>query len=963
MAAEEVRPREPGAEPAAQAGRWRLVSLVPFDSQEPPPELADAKAEAIWAAVSAPWHPALLAGSAELPRCEDVAFPTPPDHDEIRIVAAGEIDRLPSGYRGQVEDSGALLIEGEMDRNGLVRRLLGCLNDAPPAGDPGDPLVLDFLALGTARWWLRDLTIAMSHADCLDIENLTREVLAGAREWARGDRAATTNRLRGAFELLTQARERFYPVDAYLADICLLDPAAPAGALADALDARAPVSFLAPARAIEAQAHRDPERLAALREAINEGWADVVGGTYGEADEPLRPLESILWQFRRGFATYRRFLDDRAVETLARRRFGLYPQLPQIARRFGFRFGLHLGLDTGRFPVLGESKRIWEAPDGSHLEALLRPPIAADRPSEGIRLPWRIGRTMRDDHVATLAIVHWPATFAGWFRDLRRVAAYSPVFMRWVTLGDYFHLTDRPFEALRPTLDDYATPYLAQAAARGEPAPISRRVVQTALRWRLDAVSNLQAIARALRGEEADQGLSAVSAWESIEDALESGRLDEARQGLGPLESQVAAVVAAIVCGAPSPQARAGYLVLNALGVARRAAVRLPDDAAADLRPEGPLIAAQFTEDGVQAVVDLPAFGFAWVPRETALDRPPAPFGAIGVEGRTLRNEAMEVEIDQATGGIRAVRGPGEPFARVGQQLVMTEDGGDSTVTRMKADRFEVDYGGPALVRAWVEGRLVDARDERVLARFRQQYLLWSRRPILEVEITLSDLDPLWETRLAQGDPWSAFVSCRWAWPDPEADLRRTSLLGPEPTTAARPETPDVLDISTRRQRTALLFGGLAHHRRHGPRMLDTLLIAGREACRRFRVGVVLDQEYPYQAALDFVCPPCAVPVASGPPAAGPSGWFLQTDQRGVAVTRVEPLARHAEGRGWGLAFHVLETTGRPSRCRLRLTRNPTWARQTDFNGDLIVDLTVDGDTVLIDLTPHELARVEVTLG
>ena len=46
---------------------------------------------------------------------------------------------------------------------------------------------------------------------------------------------------------------------------------------------------------------------------------------------------------------------------------------------------------------------------------------------------------------------------------------------------------------------------------------------------------------------------------------------------------------------------------------------------------------------------------------------------------------------------------------------------------------------------------------------------------------------------------------------------------------ADRPETPDVLDVSTRRQRTALLFGGLAHHRRHGGRMLDTLLVAGRE--------------------------------------------------------------------------------------------------------------------------------------
>jgi len=30
---------------------------------------------------------------------------------------------------------------------------------------------------------------------------------------------------------------------------------------------------------------------------------------------------------------------------------------------------------------------------------------------------------------------------------------------------------------------------------------------------------------------------------------------------------------------------------------------------------------------------------------------------------------------------------------------------------------------------------------------------------------------------------------------------------------------------------------------------------------------------------------------------------------------------------------------------------------------ELIIDLSLDGDAVLIDLTPNELARVEVTLG
>ncbi len=51
----------------------------------------------------------------------------------------------------------------------------------------------------------------------------------------------------------------------------------------------------------------------------------------------------------------------------------------------------------------------------------------------------------------------------------------------------------------------------------------------------------------------------------------------------------------------------------------------------------------------------------------------------------------------------------------------------------------------------------------------------------------------------------------------------------------------------------ALLFGSLAHHRRHGQRMLDTVLIAGRETERHFRLGVVLDLEHPFHASMDFI--------------------------------------------------------------------------------------------------------------
>ncbi|MBX6315852.1 MAG: glycosyl hydrolase family 38, partial [Isosphaeraceae bacterium] len=625
------------------------------------------------------------------------------------------------------------------------------------------------------------------------------------------------------------------------------------------------------------------------------------------------------------------------------------------------------------------------------LETLTRPPLAADRPAQGLHLPWRLARSMKDDHVATVPLVHWPDQVAPWYLDLRRVAAYSPVLARWVTLNDYFHLTDRPFEMFRPDLDPYITPYLAQAVARRDSAPISRRAEHARLRARLDALSWLHAVARVLAGpagtipngplpeeekkpepateyeeyvadypplpeqERAEVRGPAYAPLLQIEETLETGRLADARAALeGEEGTWIAACARALLDTATLD--RPGYLVLNPLGVPRRAAVLLPE-AAPDLRLEGPLRVAQFTDEGVWAVVELPAFGFAWVPRASSPNAAAPPIGVLSARGRPLKNETIELEIDEATGGLRSLRAAGEPTARLGQQLVMTglvAPDGKPASSKMRAEQIEVEYGGPALVQAESRGVLIDPLDQRPLARFRQRYRLWSGRPVLEIDITLSDLDAFWLDRAAGADPWEHFLSCRWAWPDPNTMLRRTSLLGPHLTEADRPETPDVIDLSTRRQRTALLFGGLAHHRRHGPRMLDTLLVAGHEVGRHFHVGVALDLEHPFPAALDLISPPLVLPTEFGPPHTGPVGWLFHLDSKAVAVTRVEANEPSGGDGEPGLTFHLIETAGLATRGRLRLFRNPSWARQTDFQGEVIADLPIEGDAVLLDLTPYE---------
>src|SRR5262249_26458795 len=144
------------------------------------------------------------------------------------------------------------------DRAELIGRIgtrIGVEAIQDTAEDPSrDAAARDYLALGTVSWMLRDLTVAMGHSDNLDRTSLWREVMAGAHAWQAGDAPAAVNRLRASFELLTQARERFYPVDAYVLDLCLLDPAMPSGAFAGPLGTAVAITFIAPAQAIENQA-------------------------------------------------------------------------------------------------------------------------------------------------------------------------------------------------------------------------------------------------------------------------------------------------------------------------------------------------------------------------------------------------------------------------------------------------------------------------------------------------------------------------------------------------------------------------------------------------------------------------------------------------------------------------------------------------------------------------------------
>ena len=166
----------------------------------------------------------------------------------------------------------------------------------------------------------------------------------------------------------------------------------------------------------------------------------------------------------------------------------------------------------------------------------------------------KLADTMDSDHVATLALAHWPSAVSPWYDDLRRIARLSPVLGKFMLLDDYFSHTDMPGRLARFEPDEYRTPYLKQAIVRRQSDPISQ-LVQAIGASRVRRVQTISALHDFVAGKT------------TTAEACESS-----------LSTAVAALRRTAACASASAASPlAGYLVVNSLSFARRIGVEVPN--------------------------------------------------------------------------------------------------------------------------------------------------------------------------------------------------------------------------------------------------------------------------------------------------------------------------------------------------------------------------------------------------
>lgn len=957
----------------------QLIVLLPCYSLEDfQLDRGDEDAEQLLSAWTTLYHPVLLHAVRFLPRWERAYDPpSDPDNALITLPAVSETC-LPPSWIENLNPEKVILLRNFKDQVELRRQLETAWAEPWPQLD--ESIVVQFFALGFAHLQAELMTRQLRYMSNLDEIRFRESALKAAEAACSGDPDKVKSHLQRAFDLLSESREYFYPVQNHLIDLTLTADTTLGAGLLRELREGGRINLEITGSLVAKLAKSHPDTLSELKKALAENRATIVGGEYHEGPSTLLPQSLWVRNFQRGREEYESHLQTTPV-VFGRRRYGLSPHLPGILASGGFTGALHFALDDGGFPVGNQSKFRWEGEDGQTVDALGRIPLDASRAGTFLKLADTVGRILDLDHAATAVFAHWPDAVSPWYRLLRITAGYSPVLGAFRLLPEYFRDTQYVGARTQHPAERYSSPYLKQWVADGLPDPISRWTQLLRLVVKADSAVNVL-VMRALVTGRWDQKASEIrsAAIRLLEEATYEAETTSDHQVMAARVAECDRILADAIslfaenlfqAAAATDTRGTGHMFLNPHPFSQRGPAFLTGSKFPP-KTERPVVATG--ENGNDpVVVEVPSFSYWAVPRNDephqaevekrrslfsrrAKDEPP-----LRVEGLAVQNEFYRLKVDETSGGIAAFAAAPVGRNLLGQKLALrlpipSDSGGgelddpERFYSRMIAESVEVVFPGPPTAEIVSRGRLVDRAGDLV-ARFEQRVIVVQRIPIARIKIHLQP------ERLPDGSPWADYYACRFAWNDETAEVHGSSGWCRVKTEASLLESPWYVHLMTQKHALTFLTPGLPFHRRIGLRRLDTLLIVKGETAREFEVGIGLDLRYPLHAALQLIEPPAAVPIVSTLP--NPAcAWMIHVDVRNVLVTGMSPLM---EGdRLTGLRLELWETEGRAGDAVIRFCRHVRSAYRLDLWQREIEPLAAAEDAVTVHFARFQRCSIEV---
>lgn len=891
------------------------------------------------------WHPAALVGATQQP-----AYTSPYDHTDPRTgfvycIPDGPHVFLPDDWNSRAETARSIVFKATASRSETLANLFEALRtfgqekliDTPP-----DAVRL-FAGIGYGYAMLDALYEAMDHEKLLDAPGFWGDVSAALVALSTG--GDYVEHLKAAASKLQMGREPVASMATNWLDWVHLDAKNLGAPWPTSLASGLPITVLASGELLERLEVEAPERFAELKAKLPPDLThavDLCCGSFRDREDALMPPESQWWNLRAAGRTAKKLFGAEPV-VYGRHKSAFHPQLPGWLRHFGYKHALLVSTDSALIPSIRASAVSWPGPDGRSVEAYCREPHPAHDPHTFFNLVYHLHQATNYDSAPTVSLVHKGEPAFDSYHDLLALHELAPVFGEFTNLSRYFGgVTSGDYIGVQAA-DEFFADYLDDRVTnQRRPDAVSGFPRHLRLRRRLDAAYTLAALHHSLTPPTAEDE-EALRKLGEAEEAIETHGVNfDAGEGdeLGALEAHFAQKLADRV-QVRAADGQPGLIVLNPCNFTRRVALEIEGFKGA-IAVADAVKAAEFANGTARLVVEVPAFGFAWLPRAGAAS-PPKPRIKLA-DGLTVRNEFFECDIDAATGGIRSFRDLRTRATRFAQQLVFNPG------SKMVARDIRVTNSGTALGEIVSEGDLVSETDE-VLAHFKQRFRAWLGRPVLEVR---TELDV---KHAPSGYPWHAYYGARFGWRDERAVLFRGVNGTNAQTTYTRPVSPDYLEVRLGAERSFLFTGGLPFVQRHGDRMADVILAPECEQARSFEMLLSTDREVPMQTTAGWVSPAPVVRTEKGPPHIGASGWLAHVDLPSLIVTSLRPV-EPGSGFTRAVAATLMETVGFGGAAELRFARDPHGAAQIDGSGKELQPLVLNGDALPLEFSANETIRV-----
>lgn len=920
--------------------------------------LEETEAEEFLSGYLALWHPLVLSRMAALPRICSV------------LDLTGQVAKILAvvGGKEKISHIQTQLVAGEESKGwafGAANpRLLAEIGLALGAGESPisdlessssfpmncQELESAFRGLGLGLAWVDSVFESQNHTNLLDREGLLNACRQGAQDWQAGDFAGCSQKLRDAAELLTQAREQVIGGTPRVLESVdwdsfdrIEDAHLPKGA-----GFGLPCSVWASGERLEQTANLFPERIEKLKGCQDK--LQVCGGRYSVRSDSLQPVSSQLWNLRKGQMIHRGLFGE-YCPVVVHPGTDLHPGLPTLWRQCGFqhaifRFGPS-GFENSDQSAVNSKVRCsivsWSSGDGMGVETLARPPLSAGSARCGIDLAYHFQKSQSLDYCPLLHFQSVAPEATGWFVDFLSLCSLAPVMgthciptevLRNASPGDYW--SSATADEMMP--DPGSVPLEGLEMGPDWAKRVERQNIQA--KW---AFTSMLAL---LEGGKED---GVPKDWEisrkEVEDLEErfelNGTLEPIDFANSPGESPESRLARRILVRGKTNVP--GWLVLNPCSFTRRAVVQLPGTKI--YKVEGPVRACQVeTGQTVSLVVEVPSYGFCWLPREGELNPASMAAGLRLADERGVRNEFLEGDIDPSTGEIRGIRDSRSRRPRLSIQLA------GQTGTAMVHRQINVISRGPARGEIESQGELVDSGNKKI-GEFSLGLKTWLGRPVLEV---------VGRVEMAAGSQ-PAMAALKLVWRDPSMDLRRGWMGQAYRLREGYQRTGEWLEISEGAATATILPQDFPLCRRVGKRSMELPFgFGGKKVDQPHCLGIALDRDFPFLMAQGLESPLPCVPVDRGPPPSGISGWLGMMDHANVVVTDLRPC--DVNGRQV-LNWQLINTSQEGFELGLSLAKKIQWASGVDALGQEQRSATVEDYQARLFLQRVEWAGLSIAMG